>query len=101
MSNLAYQVTGHAYQGDGAARAYQGNSGAVIAQPAGGTSKRRRNKVIRFSDLDERERIEALAAIEVRPFTPLEQAAVDLGEDPEDEQRDDELILMALMRIWH
>lgn len=75
----------------------------VVDQPGGGSSRRKkRGRVIRFSDLDERERQEALAAIPVRPFTEIEQAAVNLSEaEGEDETEDDELILMALMRVFH
>ena len=76
---------------------------SVSYQPAGGTSKRKRRRatVIRFSDLDERERREALAAIPVKPFTPLEAAAVALAEDHDQEAEDDEITLSVLMRILH
>lgn len=74
---------------------------AVPEPTGGGTSKRKRRKydVIHFSDLDERERREALARIPVKPFTPLEQAGYDIEMGEYDE--DDEIILMALMRILH
>ena len=66
----------------------------------GGGKRRRRGKTIRFSDLDERERIEALASIPVRPYTPLEQAAVNLGEADESEMEEDEAILKALATLF-
>jgi len=83
----------------------------------GGTSKRdrQRKRVIRFSELDERQRREALAtalaAIAVRPFTPLEDAANTVAYsggplwDAENlanqNQEDDILILLTLARILH
>ncbi len=74
--------------------------GAVVT--GGGTSKRRKKgKVIRWSDLDERERIEALAAITVKPFSPIEQAAVNLGNADEDEIDEDDAILIALTTRLH
>ena len=79
---------------------YPQEAAVVVPEPVrhGGTS-RRRGRVLRWSELDEYERREALAALPVRPFTPLEQAAVVLSEASETEQEDDEILLMALMRI--
>ncbi len=65
------------------------------------TLRKRKSKVIRFSDLDAIERQEALMAIPVKPFTPIEQAAVNLAEARDDEIEDDEIILLALTRILH
>jgi hypothetical protein len=41
MSNFAYQVTNKAYQGDGASRAYQGNSVLLIDTHDGFDGKRK------------------------------------------------------------
>ena len=78
-----------------------GGSAPVISTPRGGGTSKRRGRVIRFSDLTERERIEALKDIQVRPFTPIEQAAANLAVASEDDADDDEAILLALMRILH
>lgn len=59
----------------------------------GGTSKKKKTKLIRFSDLDARERIEALKTIPVKPF--ISQDVIIIEDD------DDEILLMALTRILH
>ncbi len=73
----------------------------VTPTGGGGGKRKKRGRVIRFSDLDERERIEALAAVKVKSFSPIERAAVNLGEADEDDQDDDAILLAAAMRIWH
>lgn len=70
--------------------------------PGGGTSKRdkrlaKRKRVIRFSDLDERERIEALKALPVRP-APIAPDPIPFDELPDE---DDELFMLVLMRLLH
>lgn len=69
----------------------------------GGTSKRdlkRRKKLpLRWSDMDAIEREEAMRAIPVRPFTPIEQAAANLADASDDEAEDDEIILLAAIRV--
>ena len=74
---------------------------AVIVVTGGGGKRKRKRKVIRYSELDEYERAEALRAIAVKPFTPIEQAAANIVDAPEDEQEDDILILAAISRILH
>lgn len=86
-------------------------TGGVTPTPSptsvpGGSSKRdkKRKRVIHFSDLDERERIEALAQIPVKPFEPIEQAAVNLSEargEEETEDDEDELTSMIILRMYH
>lgn len=79
-----------------------GCASAPTEAPGGGTSSRRKKRrVIRLSDLDERERQEALASIPVRPFDDIERAAAELAEADEEEQEEDELILMAITRLYH
>ena len=79
----------------------EGAAAAAVVTGGGTSRKRKKGRVIRWSDLDERERIEALAAIQTKPFTPLEQAAINLGESDEEDQDDDALILAAAMRTLH
>lgn len=78
--------------------------GGFFGSLVGGTSKRdkKKKRVIRRSDLtyeEYQEQLEALTSqIEVRPFTPLEQAAYDLAETNDE---DDELLLKVLALTIH
>lgn len=75
-----------------------------VVAPTGGGGKRKRKhgRVIKWSDLDERERIEALAAIPVKPFDKIERAAVALGNaDEEDIDNDDAILMAVVTRLLH
>ena len=86
----------------GPPNAWRGAS-TVVTTPSqgGGTSKKKHGRVIRYSDLDAREREEALREIPVRPFTPIEAAAAKLALAHDENAEDDEIILLALIRTLH
>lgn len=71
----------------------------VIVQPqqAGG-GKRKKRRTIRLAELDYEQRQEAFRDIPVKPYAEIELAAARLAEAEEEQQADDEIVLLALMR---
>ena len=80
------------------------NETTAAEEQHGGTDRRevrlarRRRKLVHLSDLDERERLEALAELKARMQLPVlpEVEAV-----PVPEEEDDDVILLALTRLLH
>lgn len=63
----------------------------VVSTPPGGTSKKRKRKAIKFSDIESREAYEATLAPPPEPNLVLVE--------PDDDE--DDMLLMALSRILH
>lgn len=79
----------------GAVGGFSVDGGAVTTVPAGGTSrKRRRTKAEQDNYIFEQN----LRNPTLNVPTPLEAAAIDMGED---HSEDDEILLLALMKVLH
>ncbi len=112
MANLAFQVTGNAFQGIGQF-AFQGSTDSqVVAQGGGGALwakgrgaldlSRRRTRPLTYSETEElRERLQAIAAAKALEAIPMDRIADDghvIGDDP----TDDDLLLQAMiLKVLH
>ena len=79
-------------------------SATVATTDTGGGGNRKRRKrghTIHFSDLNERERIEALSKIRVKPFTRIEALAIEVGDAEEDAAEEDEILSAIVIKVLH
>jgi hypothetical protein len=104
VANFAYQVTGFAYQGDGAF-AYQGASDGVVPSvvtPSGRWQPLRKRTIrikrSEYASLEEYHAAVAAAMQEARVSQIVDAPVVVVGDDADD---DDEILLIALTRYLH